>query len=183
MAAASPGQDKPLCPCTRPRGQRIPPRLGLIFRESRYHILLLAPLPFGPFGLSLIFCSLTFRPPPPPPPSIVRRWEGGIEPLVSWRFALDEYPTLIVAAALYRRTYYVHIAEYIMQISYLRGWFSGEGRKFLIFSLFGRKESEKDEFLNWIIGLLATWLRFGRISKIWRDLEYRIGKKKKLIHA
>lgn len=77
MAAArsSPGQDKPLCPCRGP-GAKGSPRFGLIFRESRYHILLVAPLPLlpplGPFGLSLIFCSLTFRP-PPPPPSIVRR--------------------------------------------------------------------------------------------------------------
>lgn len=54
MAEYAEGQDKPLCPHEGPQGPTRARgngsrRLGLIFRESRYHILLLAlPPPFLP---------------------------------------------------------------------------------------------------------------------------------------
>lgn len=159
MAAArsSPGQDKPLCPCRGP-GAKGSPRFGLIFRESRYHILLVAPLPLlpplGPFGLSLIFCSLTFRPPPrPPPPSLdcSSLWRGREGPALSLDASLwmniARQPSLsrllctdVLIMSTSRNTLCkYHI--YAVEGGSLESVQGGERRKFLIFSLWGREPS------------------------------------------
>lgn len=162
MAAArsSPGQDKPLCPCRGP-GAKGSPRFGLIFRESRYHILLVAPLPLlpplGPFGLSLIFCSLTFRPPPrPPPPSLdcSSLWRGREGPALSLDASLwmniARQPSLsrllctdVLIMSTSRNTlckYHIYAVEG-GSLETVQGGERPTGRKFLIFSLWGREPS------------------------------------------
>lgn len=128
------GQDKPLCPCRGPGGQRIPSFRSHISRIplSYFTPPPPPPSPFGPFGLSLIFCSLTFRPPRSRSPSISldcsslwrgREREGGLACLsldASLWMNIARYPHCR-GCFLCRHTYYVHVAEYIMQISYLRG--------------------------------------------------------------
>lgn len=93
-------------PVQGPRGPEGSPRFGLIFRESRYHILLLPLLPFRPFRpvphfLLSHFSASSSSSPLPLDCSLLQREGGGTV------LSLDASPwmnialPLIVAAALY----------------------------------------------------------------------------------
>lgn len=134
MAAARSRDKISLCARAGAPGAKGSPRFGLIFRESRYHILLPLPLPRHHSALSAcpsffalsLFGLLALD--PPPSPSIVPRCgegerEGGLACLsldASLWMNIAHYPHCR-GCFLCRHTYYVHVAEYIMQISYLRG--------------------------------------------------------------
>lgn len=132
MAAARSRDKISLCARAGAPGAKGSPRFGLIFRESRYHILLPLPLPRHHSALSAcpsffalsLFGLLALD--PPPSPSIVPRCgerEGGLACLsldASLWMNIARYPHCR-GCFLCRHTYYVHVAEYIMQISYLRG--------------------------------------------------------------
>lgn len=179
MAAAR-SRDK-ISLCARagaPGGQRIPSFRSHISRIplSYFTPPPPPPSPFGPFGLSLIFCSLTFRPPRSRSPSIsldcssLWRERGRTGLPVSWRFALDEYRALpslsrllFVPAYLLCPRRGIHYANIIF--TRWKGGFFGEHagrrpyqgveRKFLIFSFlahFNRDEA------RWIFDNCSSYL-------------------------
>lgn len=112
MAAARSRDKISLCARAGAPGAKGSPRFGLIFRESRYHILLPLPLPRHHSALSacpsffaLSLFGLLALDPPPSPSIVPRCGEGGRERedwpacLLTLRSGWISRATLIVAAA------------------------------------------------------------------------------------